>query len=67
MIKAKSAVFISDLLSKEVDSFSIGTNDLTKYMLTVDRQNSKLDNIADTHHPAILRAIELVCKNAMEN
>lgn len=64
MIETPAAVMISDLLAKEVDFFSIGTNDLTQYMLAIDRQNSKLDSICDTHHEAVLRSIELVCRNA---
>lgn len=64
MIETPAAVIISDLLAKEADFFSIGTNDLTQYLLAVDRQNSKLDDICDTHHEAILRSIELVCRNA---
>ena len=51
---------VSDLLAKEVDFFSIGTNDLTQYTLAIDRQNPKLDNIYDSHHPAILRMIQMV-------
>jgi len=64
MIETPAAVMISDLLAKEVDFFSIGTNDLTQYMLAIDRQNSKLDALCNTHHVAILRAIEMVCRNA---
>jgi phosphotransferase system enzyme I (PtsI) len=64
MIETPAAVMISDLLAKEVDFFSIGTNDLTQYLLAIDRQNSKLDALCDTHHEAILRSIELVCRNA---
>ena len=54
---------ISDLLAKEVDFFSLGTNDLTQYTLAIYRQNSKLDNIYDAHHPAILRMIQMVIDN----
>ena len=54
---------VSDLLAKEVDFFSIGTNDLTQYTLAIDRQNPKLDNIYDSHHPAILRMIQMVIDN----
>ncbi len=64
MIETPAAVLISDLLAKEVDFFSIGTNDLTQYLLAIDRQNSKLDSICDTHHESVLRSIELVCRNA---
>mgnify|MGYP002525655520 FL=1 len=63
MIETPAAVMISDLLAKEVDFFSIGTNDLTQYTLAIDRQNPKLDNIYDSHHPAILRMIQIVIDN----
>ena len=63
MIETPAAVMISDLLAEEVDFFSIGTNDLTQYTLAIDRQNSKLDNIYDSHHPAVLRMIQ----NTIEN
>ena len=63
MIETPAAVMISDLLAKEVDFFSIGTNDLTQYTLAIDRQNSKLDDIYDSHHLAILRMIRMVIEN----
>ena len=63
MIETPAAVMISDLLAKEVDFFSIGTNDLTQYTLAIDRQNSKLDNIYDSHHPAVLRMIQQTIEN----
>lgn len=63
MIETPAAVMISDLLAKEVDFFSIGTNDLTQYTLAIDRQNSKLDNIYDSHHPAVLRMIQKTIEN----
>ncbi len=64
MIETPAAVLISDELAGEVDFFSIGTNDLTQYMLAVDRQNPKLESIIDTHHPAVLLAIKMVIENA---
>ena len=64
MIETPAAVMISDLLAKEVDFFSIGTNDLTQYTLAIDRQNAKLDNIYDSHHEAVLRMIQMVIDNA---
>ncbi len=63
MIETPAAVMISDLLAKEVDFFSIGTNDLTQYTLAIDRQNPKLDNIYDSHHEAVLRMIKMVIEN----
>lgn len=63
MIETPAAVMISDLLAPEVDFFSIGTNDLTQYTLAIDRQNMKLDNIYDAHHPAILRMIQMTIEN----
>ena len=63
MIETPAAVMISDLLAKEVDFFSIGTNDLTQYTLAIDRQNPKLDNIYDSHHEAVLRMLKMVVEN----
>ncbi len=64
MIETPGAAVISDLLAKEVDFFSIGTNDLTQYTLAIDRQNPALDAFYDVHHPAILRMIDLTVSNA---
>ena len=63
MIETPAAVMMSDELAKEVDFFSIGTNDLTQYTLAIDRQNAKLDEFYDAHHPAILRMIKQVIEN----
>ena len=67
MIETPAAVMISDELAKEVDFFSIGTNDLTQYTLAVDRQNGKVGNIFDTHNKAVLKMIMMTIKNAHEN
>lgn len=64
MIETPAAVMISEELAKEVDFFSIGTNDLTQYTLAIDRQNPKLDAFYDSHHPAVLRMIRMVVENA---
>lgn len=63
MIETPAAAIISDDLAKEVDFFSIGTNDLTQYTLAVDRQNQELDGYYDPHHKAILRLIDMVIQN----
>ena len=63
MIETPAAAVISDELAKEVDFFSIGTNDLTQYTLAMDRQNSKLDVFYDPHHEAILRLIQMTVEN----
>ena len=64
MIETPAAAVISDMLAREVDFFSIGTNDLTQYMLAIDRQNQNLDVFYDAHHPAILRMIRQTVENA---
>ena len=64
MIETPAAAIMSDQLAEEVDFFSIGTNDLTQYTLAIDRQNAKLEDFYDPHHPAILRLIQMVTENA---
>lgn len=64
MIETPASVMISRELAKEVDFFSVGTNDLTQYTLAIDRQNSKLDEFYDPHHPAILSMIRMAAENA---
>ena len=64
MIETPAAATISDLLAKEVDFFSIGTNDLTQYTLAIDRQNQSLDAFFDAHHIAVLRMIYQTVQNA---
>lgn len=67
MIETPAAAVISDLLAKEVDFFSIGTNDLTQYTLAIDRQNEHLSKYYDARHEAVLRLIELAVLNAHAN
>ena len=64
MIETPAAAIISDDLAKEVDFFSIGTNDLSQYTMAIDRQNPQLDLFFDPHHPAVLRMISMVVENA---
>lgn len=64
MIETPAAVMISDELAKEVAFFSIGTNDLSQYVMAIDRQNVDLDDFFDPYHKAVLRMINLTIKNA---
>lgn len=63
MIETPAAVMMSGELAKEVDFFSIGTNDLVQYTLAIDRQNEKLDEFYDPKHPAVLRLIRFVAES----
>ncbi|WP_345814813.1 phosphoenolpyruvate--protein phosphotransferase [Paraburkholderia sp. PREW-6R] len=64
MIETPAAALTADLLAPEVDFFSIGTNDLTQYVMAVDRMNPGLASLYRTDHPAVLRAIGMVCEAA---
>ncbi len=66
MIETPAAALISDQLAREVDFFSVGTNDLLQYTLAVDRQNPSLDRFYDPYHPAMLRLLRIVAQNAHE-
>ena len=59
MVETPAAVLCADELAEEVDFFSLGTNDLTQYLLAADRQNAKLERFCDTHHPAVMRAVRM--------
>ena len=64
MIETPASVMMAEELAKEVDFFSIGTNDLTQYTLAIDRQNQSLDEFYDSHHPAILKMLKIVVDSA---
>ena len=64
MIETPAAAIISRDLAKEVDFFSVGTNDLTQYTLAIDRQNAKLGKFYDPHHPAVLALLKMIVDNA---
>ncbi|MFI3114511.1 MAG: phosphoenolpyruvate--protein phosphotransferase [Clostridia bacterium] len=64
MIETPASAMISDKIAPHVDFFSIGTNDLTQYTLAVDRMNSKISNLYDYSHPAVLRLMKMSVDNA---
>lgn len=64
MVETPASVMIADSLAKEVDFFSVGTNDLTQYTLAADRQNNKLERYSDPYHPAVLKMLQIVADAA---
>ena len=64
MIETPASIFVADALAKEVDFFSVGTNDLTQYTLACDRQANDLGKFFDPHHPAVLRALKIAADAA---
>lgn len=67
MVETPAAALCADDLAKEVDFFSLGTNDLTQYTCAIDRQNAKLEPFSDTHHPAVLKEIQMTIDAAHRN
>lgn len=67
MIETPAAALLGDILAKEVDFFSVGTNDLTQYTLALDRENDSLESFYNPHHEAVLRLIALAAENAHKN
>ena len=64
MIETPAAVMLAEELAKEVDFFSVGTNDLTQYTLAIDRQNQSLDEFYDSHHPGLLKMLKMIVDGA---
>jgi phosphotransferase system enzyme I (PtsP) len=67
MIEVPSVIFQLDELAQKVDFFSVGSNDLTQYLLAVDRNNARVANIFSSYHPAVLRALKLIAEQANKN
>jgi phosphotransferase system enzyme I (PtsI) len=67
MIETPAAVMVAGSLAKEVDFFSVGTNDLTQYTLAIDRQNCKLEKYYDARHPAVMEMLRIIARSAEEH
>lgn len=67
MVETPASVIMSDEFAKEVDFFSVGTNDLTQYLLAVDRDNELISNMYQQLHPSVLRSLRVVVDSAQKN
>ena len=66
MIETPAAAFLADELAAEAAFFSIGTNDLAQYVMAADRQNPRVAHLNRADHPAVLRAIDMICRAALK-
>ena len=64
MIETPASIMVADALAREVDFFSVGTNDLTQYTLACDRQNGGMEKFCDPHHPAVIRSLKMASEAA---
>jgi phosphotransferase system enzyme I (PtsP) len=67
MIEVPSVIFQLSELAKKVDFFSVGSNDLTQYLLAVDRNNARVSTIYSSYHPAVLRALKVIADQAIKD
>ncbi|WP_413702456.1 putative PEP-binding protein [Psychromonas sp. KJ10-10] len=67
MIEVPSSIFIIPQLAQQVDFISVGSNDLTQYLLAVDRNNSRVSSLFDSYHPAVLQCLNIIIHNAQQS